>query len=105
MNHRLADVVTARALRHGLGSGPSSDAVARELLELARGDRRSLELALTRIERGLSGRSTRVGERACEALEQALVLITVGASLVPVLATFGPGGSIATEATWAGPNG
>ena len=103
MTHHLADIVTARALRHGLDTGSSSDAVVRELVELARADRRVLEVALARVERGLADRSSRVGERAREALERALVL-AAGPSLAPALATFGPGSSN-TEATWAGPNG
>lgn len=103
MTHHLADIVTARALRHGLDTGSRSDAVIRELVELARADRRVLEVALARVERGLADRSSRVGERAREALERALVL-AAGPSLVPALATLGPGSSN-TEATWAGPNG
>ena len=104
MTHHLADIVTARALRHGLDTGPWSDAVVRELVELARSDRRVLEVALARVERALADRSSRVGERAREALKRALVLSAAGPSLVPALAIFGPGSSD-TEATWAGPNG
>jgi hypothetical protein len=101
VTRHLADIVTARALRHGLDTGPRSDAVVRELVELARGDRRSLELALARVERGLADRSSRVGERARDALERALVLVAAGESFVPALATFGPGSSITMEAPWA----
>jgi hypothetical protein len=105
VTHHLADIVTAHALRHGLDTGPRSDAVVRELVELARGDRRSLELALARVERGLANRSSRVGERAREALERALVLVAAGPHLVSALATFGLDSSLATDATWVGPNG
>lgn len=74
--------MTARALRHGLDTGSRSDAVVRELVELARADRRLLELALARVERGLADRSSRVGERAREALERAIVLVAVGPGLI-----------------------
>jgi hypothetical protein len=101
----LTDIVVARALRHGLDTGPRTDAVVRELVELARGDRRMLELALARVERGLADRSSRVGERAREVLGRALASVAAGPRLVPALAAFGPGSLIATEARWVGPNG
>ena len=79
MNRRHpADIVTAPALRHGLDSRSRSDAVVRELVELARADRRLLEPALVRFERGLSDRSSRVGERARNVLERAIVLDATG---------------------------
>jgi hypothetical protein len=90
MTH-LVDIVTARALRYGLDAGPRSDSAIRELAELAQGSRRSLELARSRIERGLAQRSSRVGERARDALERALVLVAAGQILVPMLATHGAG--------------
>ena len=95
MNH-LVDIVTTRALRYGLETGPRSDSAARELAELAQGSRRLLELARTRIERGLADRSSRVGERAREALDQALVLVTAGARPMTKC-------SSEMEARWAGP--
>ncbi len=79
--------------------------MVRELVELARGDRRLLELALARVERGLADRPSRVGLRAREALERTLVLVAAGPSLVPVLVSSGHGSSISTEATRAGPEG
>jgi hypothetical protein len=99
VNHHVADIVTARALRYGLETGPRSEAVVRELVELARADRRLLELALTRVERGLADRPSRVGERAREALEGALVLVAAGPSLIPALVTLGLGRPVAAEAT------
>lgn len=89
VNHHAADMVTARALRHGLDTGPWSDAVVRELVELAGADRRSLELALARVERGLADRSSRVGERAREALERALACVAARHASSP-LPTTGP---------------
>ncbi|HET6951404.1 MAG TPA: hypothetical protein VFI47_13565 [Acidimicrobiales bacterium] len=105
MNRNPADIVTARALRHGLDTGSRSDAVVRDLVELARADRRVLDLALARVERGLADRSSRVGKRAREALERAIVLVAADPGLVPALATLGPGGWIAKEVTWGGPDG
>lgn len=105
MNRHAADIVTARALRHGLDRGRRSDAAVRELVELARADQRLLELALARIERGLAHRSSRVGERARDALERAIVLVAAGPRLVVALTTVGVAGSIAKEVTWAGPDG
>jgi hypothetical protein len=100
-----ADIVTARALRHGLDRRSRTDAVVRELVELARADRRLLELALVRIERGLSDRSSRVGERARNVLESAIVLVATGSRRAPAVATVGAGGSIATRVPPAGPDG
>ena len=76
MNHNPADIVTARALRHGLDMAAGAVVVAAgELVELARGDRRTLEAALVRVERGLAARASPVGERARDALERALALV------------------------------
>ena len=106
MNRRHpADIVTARALRHGLDSRSRSDTVVCELVEMARADRRLLDLALVRIERGLSNRSSRVGERARSVLESAIVLVATGSRRVPAVATVGAGGSIATKLPPAGRDG
>lgn len=64
-----------------------------------------LELALARVERGLADRSSRVGERAHEALQQALTSVAAGPRLVLALAAFVPGKLDCTEARWADPNG
>jgi hypothetical protein len=76
VNRHPADIVTARALRHGLDiAAGAAVAVAGELVDLARGDRRTLEAALARVERGLADRASPVGERARDALERALALV------------------------------
>lgn len=78
MHRNPADIVTARALRHGLDTGSSCDVVVIELFALARGDRRPLEIALARVERGLADRSSRVGQRARDVLAGALGLAVTG---------------------------
>jgi hypothetical protein len=79
VNHNPADIVTARALRHGLDTAAAAVVVvAGELVELARGDRRTLEASLVRVERGLADRASPVGERARDVLERALALVVTG---------------------------
>jgi hypothetical protein len=78
MNGRRAgtiiDVVTARALQHGLGgSGAPADAAA-TLAELARYERAVVIRAIARVDRALLDRPSDIAERARDALEHALVL-------------------------------
>jgi hypothetical protein len=81
VRRRDCDVLTVRALQHGLAPRAPTPQVIRELADRVHGDRRPLEHALQRIERGLEDRPTPVGERARAILEAALDLVASEAEL------------------------
>jgi hypothetical protein len=81
VRRRDADVLTVRALQHGLAPRAPTPQVVRELADRVHGDRRPLERARQRIERGLEHRPTPVGERARAILEAALDLVASEAEL------------------------
>jgi exoribonuclease R len=78
---RYEDLLTVRALQYALDPDLPRRDVARELADRARGDRRPLERALRRIDRGLEQRSTAVGQRAHEVLEEALAILAADQEL------------------------
>jgi hypothetical protein len=79
--HRCGDLLTVRALQYGLDPNAPVRCVARELAAQARGDRRPLQRALNRIDRGLEERSTPVGQRARTVLEAALAIVAADSEL------------------------
>ena len=66
--------LTAAALRHGLRSDVSIEDAGAELAGMVNGDRRLIEVAVSRIRGALTQRPGPVGRYAREALELALAL-------------------------------
>lgn len=93
MVRRPPDLLVLHAVRHGLEPGWNTRRVAAELVEMARGRRSLLERALGRIELVLLQRPSRAGQRAREALREALAGLDGDISLVPARVEVGSAAS------------
>ena len=66
------EIVLIRALRYGVNPAGAGRSVPDELVRLAEGNRSVLERALLRVDHALEDRRSAVGERARQALCDAL---------------------------------